>query len=299
MRLIRLINRGIRDAFKSVFRNFSLSIAAIFCVIVTLLLVSASIIISTNVNYFTKQVESSLTVVVFMQKDATSEDITNLDKEIKALPNIDTYRFKSKEEIKNDMSSESDAFKNAMEEWTPETNPLKNSLLVKVKDINKIKDTVDKIKSFKEVSTVQYGEGMVENLVSIFSFIEKITIGIVISLILVSSFLISNTIKITIFSRKTEIDIMRLVGTSNFYIKFPHIVEGFIVGVLGSIIPVLATIYGYVYLYTANNGVFMINMFKLISPYNFVYRISLILIGIGAVVGMLGSYRAVRKHLTI
>lgn len=299
MRLIRLINRGIRDAFKSVFRNFSLSIAAIFCVIVTLLLVSASIIISTNVNYFTKQVESSLTVVVFMQKDATSEDITNLDKEIKALPNIDTYRFKSKEEIKNDMSSESDAFKNAMEEWTPETNPLKNSFLVKVKDINKIKDTVDKIKSFKEVSTVQYGEGMVENLVSIFSFIEKITIGIVISLILVSSFLISNTIKITIFSRKTEIDIMRLVGTSNFYIKFPHIVEGFIVGVLGSIIPVLATIYGYVYLYTANNGVFMINMFKLISPYNFVYRISLILIGIGAVVGMLGSYRAVRKHLTI
>lgn len=299
MRLLRIIGRGIRDAFKSVIRNFSLSLAAIFCVIVTLLLVSVAILMSTNVNYFTKQIEEELTIVVFMNKDVTSDDISTLDEKLIALDNVDTISFKSKEEIKMDMQSEYEAFNTAMSEWSESTNPLKNTFLVKVRDVSKIGRTAKEIKEFNEVYTTQYGEGVAENLVKVFSIIEKVTIGVVIALVIVSSFLISNTIKITIFSRRTEIDIMRLVGTSNFAIKFPHIVEGFIIGILGSIVPVLATIYGYVYLYESSNGIFLFDMFSLISPYNFVYIISLILIGIGAIVGMLGSYRAVRKHLTI
>jgi len=299
MKILRLINRGIRDAFKSVFRNFSLTIAAIFCVLITLLLVSVSIVMSSNVNHFTKQIEQELTIVVFMHKDSTSQDIESLRDKLGSTDNVMNIVFRSKEEIRLQMMEESEIFKETMKDWDEKTNPLKHTFLVKVSDISRIGPTAGVISEYPEVSATQYGEGMAEKLVAVFSIIEKVTIGIVIVLILVSSFLISNTIKITIYSRKTEIDIMRLVGTSNFAIKFPHLVEGFVIGLLGSIIPVIATIYGYIYLYTNNDGIFMLNMFKLIDPYNFVFQISIIIVIIGTFVGMLGSYRAVRKHLTI
>ena len=86
------------------------------------------------------------------------------------------------------------------------------------------------IKKFEHISTVKYGEGMVEQLVSIFEVVKKISIGMVIALIIVTAFLIANTIKITIFSRKREIEIMRLVGASNINIKIPFVFEGLILG---------------------------------------------------------------------
>ena len=100
-------------------------------------------------------------------------------------------------------------------------------------------------------------------------------------------------------SRSTEIDIMRLVGASNFAIKLPFVIEGLLLGVLGSIIPIIITIYGYSSIY-ANMNIKNISKFlTLVSPNPLVYQISLILLIIGAVVGMFGSYKAVRKHLKI
>ena len=140
---------------------------------------------------------------------------------------------------------------------------------------------------------------MVEELISIFDIVKKVTLIAVVALIFVTSFLISNTIKITIYSRKREIDIMRLVGTSNTVIKLPFIFEGLFLGIIGSIIPVLVTVYGYVFLYDKMGGIVFTNIISLIEPYNFVFQVSLVLIIIGAVVGMYGSYKAVRKYLKI
>ena len=110
---------------------------------------------------------------------------------------------------------------------------------------------------------------------------------------------LGNTIKLTIFSRRGEIEIMRLVGASNITIKLPFLFEGFIIGVVGSIIPICITIYGYVILYSRMHGKLFSNMIMLIKPYPFVFKISLILLGIGALVGMYGSIKAVRKYLKV
>ena len=115
----------------------------------------------------------------------------------------------------------------------------------------------------------------------------------VVALVCVTAFLIANTIKLTIFSRKTEIEIMRLVGASNTAIKLPFVFEGFILGVLGSLIPVALSIYGYTILYSQTGGYVFTKIITL------VLYVSLILLGIGSVVGMLGSWWAVRKHLKI
>ena len=120
-----------------------------------------------------------------------------------------------------------------------------------------------------------------------------------IALVFVTLFLITNTIKITIFSRKREIEIMRLVGASNFSIKQPFVIEGFCLGFLGAIIPICATLYGYSAIYKHFNGQLFSPFVKLVPAEPFIYWVSLILLGLGVVVGMFGSYRAVRKYLKI
>ena len=140
---------------------------------------------------------------------------------------------------------------------------------------------------------------MVENLLKVFKVLEKAMIIAMIALVFVTLFLITNTIKITIFSRKREIEIMRLVGTSNFSIKQPFVIEGFCLGFIGALIPIAATLYGYSALYKHFNGQLFSPFVKLVPAEPFIYWVSLILLGLGVVVGMFGSYRAVRKYLKI
>lgn len=300
MKPIRILGRGIRDAFKSVFRNFSLSLASISCTIITLLLVSVSVLVSYNVEKVTTDIENDLTIVAFIERNATSEDEQRIKSELESINNIDTITFNSKQSIKESFQAEDETFNTIMSNWSDEENPLQSTYIVTVKDINLINETATSIKNIESIDLVKYGESMVNKLISGFDVIEKICIGIVIALVIVTAFLISNTIKLTIFSRRTEIDIMRLVGTSNSVIKLPFLIEGFILGVLGSILPILATIFGYSYIYERFGGnVLGLEMVSLASPVEIVFTTSIFLLIIGSIVGMFGSYKAVRKYLTI
>ena len=236
MKAIRIISRSIRDSIKSVFRNFSLSIASISCITITLIVVAISMVLSYN---------------------------------------------------------------SVMEDYTREDSPLQDTFQLKVIDIDNISDTADQISEIEGVDLVKYGEEVVEKLVQVFDVIRKGCIYIVVALIIVTAFLIGNTIKITIFSRKKEIEIMRLVGASNINIKIPFILEGLLLGLLGSLIPVIITIFGYNDLYNHFGGVIFSKFIKLVKPDPFVYLVCGVLIGIGMIVGMLGSARAVRKYLKI
>ena len=299
MKTLRIIGRNIRDAFKGVFRNFSLSFASISCITITLIVVTISIILSDNVDNFTNLVERDVTIVAFIDNEADDSKIEEIREEIGSLNNIEEYEFRSKEEITNEMRDSSDVFDSIMGNWTDDENPIQNTFQVKVTDINKIDNVAKKIEKIDGITLVKYGEGIVEQLISTFELIHKICIGAVIALILVTAFLISNTIKITISSRQREIGIMRLIGASNLNIRIPFIIEGLLLGLLGSIIPVALTIYGYNSLYHHFNGQLFSPFIKLIEPVPFVYYTSLILVGIGILVGMFGSWRAVRKHLKI
>ena len=299
MKAFRILFRSINDGLRSVFRNFSLSIASILCTTITLILVSIAILISVNVNSFTKDLEKDLTIIVFMDRDATSEDATKLENKLNNLNNVDTIEYESKEDVKAEMMGESDTFSAIMGSWDESTNPLQNQFTIKVKDVEDLNKTAKTIEKYDKVDSVQYGEGMVEKMVSLFGFIQKSTIVIVIALIIVTAFLISNTIKITIFSRRNEIEIMRLVGTGNFVIRLPFLFEGFFLGIIGSIIPMLITIYGYMLAYDKLGGYLFSNIIKMVKPVSLVFYVAAILLVIGAVVGMVGSYRSVRKHLKI
>ena len=299
MKTFRIIGRNFRDAFKGVFRNFSLSLASISCITITLIVVAISIILSYNVNNFTELVERDVTIVAFIDNDLTDEQIDEIKDEISVINHVDTYEFTSKEDITTDMRESSDVFDSVMKNWSDEENPIQNTYQVKVDDINNIEDVAKEIEKIDGITLVKYGEGIVEQLISTFSLIHTISLGAVVALVLVTAFLISNTIKITISSRQREISIMRLIGASNLNIRIPFIIEGLLLGALGSIIPIIITIYGYETLYSSFNGQLFSPFIKLIEPTPFVYLTSLVLLGIGILVGMFGSWRAVRKHLKI
>ena len=297
MKAFRIFFRSIRDAFKSVVRNFSLSMASVLCVTITLIIVSVSIIIAANINNATKNIEDEMNIVVYIKKETEIESLENLKLEIENIVGIKDITFISKEEQKKLMAEYSSAFETILNYL--DENPLLDSYVVYVKDIKEISDVAKDILELPNVETVKYGEGMVEEVVSAFDIIQKVTIILVIALILVTIFLISNTIKLTIYSRRTEIEIMRLVGASNTCIKLPFIFEGLILGLIGSIIPICITIYGYVILFNEMHGYLFSEMLRLVKPYNFVFMVSGVIALIGAIVGMYGSVKSVRKYLKI
>lgn len=298
MRGIRTFQRYFRDAAKSVIRNFSLSLASISCIAITLIVVSLSIIVSYNVENFMETIKKDVTMVIFLDGDTTEDQKASVESGIKSTGNVEKLIYKSKEDYAKEFAKENETLKTIIEGWTNETNPLLDSFELKVKDIENIKDTATTIKKLKHVNSVKYSEDTVEQLATMFSAIEKGCIIAVIALILVTAFLIANTIKLAIYSRKREIEIMRLVGASNISIKVPFIIEGLFLGVIGSIIPIILTIYGYISIYDFFGG--KISTFaKLIKPTPFVYLSSVLLLIIGILVGMFGSYQAVKKYLKV
>lgn len=300
MKFFRNIRRYFRDAMKSVIRNFSLSLASISCIAITLIVVGISIVLSYNVENMTDSIKKDVTIVVFLKPDTTEDEVKDIQKKITNMGNIEEIKFKSKKEYAEETKERDEVFSFIVDNWTDETNPLLDSFLIKVKEVEEIKNTASSIKKIDKVELVNYGEDMVDQLITVFDVIRKVSIGAVVALILVTAFLIANTIKLAIFSRKTEIEIMRLVGASNISIKIPFIIEGSFIGILGSIIPIILMIYGYTSLYNYFDGkLFGSSLAMLIEPYPFIYLSSLLLLGIGIVVGMFGSYSAVKKYLKI
>jgi len=303
MKFLRSIRRYFRDAGRSVIRNFSLSLASISCITITLIVVAISIVLSYNIETMTNHVKSNISIIVFLDSTFDVEtEKDSFDSQLADITNVgpDNFVFKSKKEYAEEMKEQDDTFSLIVDSWTDSTIPLLDSYEIKVKDVTQIKDTADTIKKMPKVSTVNYGEEYVESVVTIFSVIEKICIGGVIALILVTAFLITNTIKLAIFSRKTEIEIMRLVGASNSSIKTPFIIEGSFIGFFGAIIPIILMAYGYTSLYNYLGGkLFTSSLGQLVSPYPFIIYSSAILLAIGLLVGMFGSQCAVKKYLKI
>ena len=299
MKGCRTFLRSLRDAFKSVIRNFSLSLASITCITITLIIIASALLLSENVKNFTNEIEKDVTIVAFLNSDVKETVRNEFEMSLKRNMNVETFDYKSKAKVKEDMAKENKTFSSVLSEWDDASNPLKDTYTIKVRDVKEIGKTAKEIEKTDGVSSVQYGEGLVEKLVGVFDAIEKITYIAAFALIVVTVFLIINTIKLTIFSRKREIGIMRLVGASNSRIKLPFVIEGIILGMIGSIIPILVVVFGYTAMYDYFNGILFSPVIKLVKPTPFVVDTSLIILVIGMVVGMIGSARAVRRYIKV
>ena len=157
MKAFRILGRNIRDSFKSVFRNFSLSLASISCITITLIVVAVSIVLSFNVNNFTKIIEDDVTIVAFLDVDITEEEIDDVYDNIISLDNVEksNVEFIDKMKISEDMMESSEIFTNIMSEWDREESPIQDTYQIKVTDINLINKTANEIKEIEHVSIVK------------------------------------------------------------------------------------------------------------------------------------------------
>lgn len=295
---VRTIRRHIRDSFRSLIRNGWMSFASISAVTVTLILVGVFIVLLMNLNKIATDIEKDVSIRVHIDLIATPDEQEQLRKKIEAISEVDTIEFSPKEkELENMIESfgeEGEAFR-----LFEQDNPLYDVFVVKTKDPLDTKAVAQKIEKFDFAAKVNYGE---EDIDKLFSFIESsrnVGLILIVGLLFTAMFLISNTIKITIVARKREIEIMRLVGATNSFIRWPFFLEGLLLGVLGSIVPItlISVVYTYAYNYITPKleGHFI----QLLEVDPFLYQVAGLLVLLGAFIGVWGSLMSVRKFLKV
>ncbi len=298
IRFLRGLTRHIRDAIRNFFRNFSLSLSALAAINVTLIVVSFSIIVGYNFDLFTSDVEDNAQIIAFVRNDVTDEELTELTANLNSHPYIEEVIFSSKEDQLTQVGQDLGEFEKIASQFQGEENPLMNAYYIKVKDIGNIKEVQNYMVSVDKFEIVEYGEEVVNKVVKLFNIARIVAIVIIFSLILVTIFIIYNTIRITLYSRSTEVEIMKLIGGSNYHIRTPFIFEGVLIGFFGSMLPIIATIFGYRYLYeNYNDSVTLGGIIQFIEPEVIVYKISAGLLLSGVLVGIFGSVLSVRSFL--
>ena len=236
-----------------------------------------------------------MSIHVILNEDIDDETaISSIQSEISKLKNVSKVEVSSKDdELELMIKEKGDAFK----AYRGETNPLSNAFFVYVKNASSIRKTSAQIQKIDGVSSTAFGGDSVTSLVDMLNMIQKIGLGIVALLILLSLYLIYNTIRTTIDSRSDEIIIMRTVGATNGFISNPFIVEGIFIGLFGSIVPYLLVHFGYEKLYESLDGKLFTPMFALFKPSTISFQVGLSIILAGALIGGLASLFAARKYL--
>lgn len=297
MRLSTLKRHG-RESIKSLSRNGWMTFASISAVTVTLLLVGVFLVIMLNLNNFAKHIEDDVEVRVYIDVSAKKADQAALKEEIAKIPEVKSITFSSKEQELNNLIKSMGEDGSAYNLFQ-QNNPLNDVFVVKTKNPQDIMKVAKKLEKMPNAAKVRYGKGEVEKLFKTVEIARNIGIGLIIGLLFTAMFLISNTIKITITARRSEIEIMRLVGATNAFIRWPFFLEGLWLGILGAIIPITLIMVSYQQIYELVFPKIQNTFVQLLPVFPFTLKVSFILILIGAFIGIWGSVMSVRKFLRV
>ncbi|MRH41989.1 FtsX-like permease family protein [Aquibacillus halophilus] len=294
----RTLKRHFNEGAKNIWRNGWMTVASVGAVTTTLVLVGAFLALMFNLNQIATNIEKDVEIKALVDLTADDAEIEVIESEINKISEISSVTFSSKEvELANlieSMGEEGNSW-----ELFEQDNPLNDAYIIKTTDPLDTLAVAEQLEGIANIQEVNYGKDVVQNLFRFNELARNIGLGLIIGLIFTAIFLISNTIKITILARKREIGIMKLVGATNGFIRWPFFVEGLLLGVLGSIIPIVVIVSGYLYLI---NNVSALTQFTFIEllPFNpFAWQLSLIILSIGATIGVWGSVMSVRKFLKV
>lgn len=293
--------RHLREGFKGTLRNGWMTFAAISAVTITLLLVGVFALVMFNVNEISENVESDVEIQVFVTRTAEEANVEKLGENLEQIPGVKSVTFSSKEDelenFRNQLGEDANAYGTVEKD-----NPLHDRYIVKASDPLNTEKVADAVQSLANVDKVTYGQDYIDKM---FAFFNGIRIGglvLIVGLTLMAMFLISNTIKMTIFSRRREIEIMRLVGAKNSFIRWPFFIEGLLLGVFGALIPIAVIYFGYDVAYSAlQPSLDQLNsdIFKLIDPSILTTQVSLVLLALGAFIGIWGSTTSLGRFLKV
>lgn len=295
IKALRLLPYQFRSATQGLIRHSTTAFSAISAVSMTLILMSLFMLLTGNITSFTRNIEADFRIHVSIDALTEAEGIDALQEQIKKLPGVKTVTFSSKDEELNKLKAENEDIFGMYEEG--EANPLRDVFIIETQTPDDIETVTAALNEMEGINKAEYGGDGVSTMISFFKALRNGGFIFVAALSLLAVFLISNTIKMTIYARNTEIGIMRNVGATNGFIRVPFIIEGLMIGFLGSLLPMLLTYFGYGYLYHVLDGHFLSSMLVMRRVNPFASVICLILTGCGMLVGMIGSFLAVSKYL--
>ncbi len=291
----RSLPRLWRKASLDLKRHFAMTFSASLSIGIALLMAMLLLISAANIANFTQHIEQELMIQVSLQPTLDASQQENIQQQLVNIQGVKNVTYSSKEEELDKLIQENgDIFAQYAQEGR---NPLYNVFLIEADHADQIETISKKAKTIHGVIDVSYGGGAIQKLIALFKNVRIWGTLFVALMILLAIYLIRNTIKMTIHVRKDEIAIMRQVGAYNWFITVPFVLEGMIIGLRGALIPALIAGIGYPLLYQTMNGVFLSDMFILLSPIPFIlYLVAfLLLLGLGA--GLVGSYLAVKKYV--
>lgn len=295
---ISVISYLIGEGFRNVLKNKKSTLACLGIMCATMLIFGIFFAVIENINHAIGQVEESQGMEVFINKGVSEERMHELGEEIKAIEGVNSIKFKSEEDAKNQVRQKY----NANSQWLFDNiTTLKPSYVVTFSDLNLSKEIEETVSQFDDVSKVTSSQETVSRLLRVAQWINIVSIAILALLVLISVFIISNTIKLTVHARRKEISIMKYVGATNSFIRWPFIVEGIIIGTIAGIISIL--IIGGLYNLildkitdsTLSNliGVSLLEFRDMFSAIIIVYSV----LGIG--IGIIGSTVSMKKYLEV
>jgi len=294
----RTFTRHVREGTKNIFRNGWMTVASIGAVTTTLILVGVFLAVVFNLNEMAKNVEDDVVIKTLVDLTTNEEDVLALGEQIEQVEGVESVSFSSNdEELKSLIDGMGDEGSNW--EMFEQDNPLNHAFVITAINPQETEGIAEEIAQFDHVYDVNFGRDVVDKLFEFNNYASVVGVVLVAALVFTAIFLISNTIKITIIARSTEISIQKLVGATNGFIRWPFFIEGLLLGVFGSIIPIAIVLFGYKYVY--ENIASQINIsFVELLPFNpFAWQLALIIIAIGAIIGVWGSVMSVRKFLKV
>lgn len=294
---IKNLPKHFKTSLVNLWRNGVMTFSSIFAVTITLLLIGVISVLALNVQDISANIEEGVRIYVKLERSIDENAENEVGKQIKQLKGVASATYFSKdEELSKLIDKQGEDGKELFESYRDD-NPLGAAYEVEAKDPTKLASLAKKIKDIPNVNSVNYGGDSTQSMVSTLNTIQTGGTVFIVGLVVVALFMISNTIKITITARSTEISIMRMVGASNWYIRIPFMLEGMLIGLFGAIIPIHVLVYGYGALYNYTGGSLMSSMLVLKAPMPFIRDFSFILAGLGAGVGLIGSFVSIRRFL--
>lgn len=295
--IIKMLLRHFREGLKNLIRNGWMTFASVSAVAITLLILGVSLVIALNAENMSSYVAGQLEVDVFLQQNLTDTQGMQLANQIKTMPGVKSVQFVTKAQGLQDLEKRlGPQYGNLL---TGIQNPLPDKVIVKATDPKQTLALANQIKGISGVAKVNDGQSFVERFFQLMDVIRNIGLVFVVALVITAMFLISNTIKITIFSRRREIEIMKLVGATNWFIRWPFLTEGMLIGAFGAAIPFAVILFAYHSIYVRMGGLFQVLTFPLVTTASLASKMALILFGLGLFIGIWGGIMSVRKFLRV
>ena len=289
------------EGFKNVLKNKKSTGASLMIMCATMMIFGLFFLIGQNVNYMLREIESEQGMQVFIKKDATEEQITKLNEDIQKIEYVAKTSYVSKEEAFNIVKERYSDYGRFLEGYDIDRNPFKASYVVTLTDLSKSDEVREQISTLDNVNNIEMRDKTINALVSIANGIRWISLGILIILVFISVFIISNTIKLTVHARRKEISIMKYVGATNSFIRWPFIVEGIIIGVVAAMLSILILGLGYNAIIGKIMESSITHMVSItLLPFSEIFELVIaVYLGLGIGIGTIGSVISMRKYLEV